>query len=82
MRLRDGQLEGGLIIRTKYSPGPIDLDLAELRPELYIFRMAAQELRSSNRFKRILQIIRAIGNKTRPPFVAMLMGPSLTPCSK
>lgn len=41
----------------------LDLDLAELRPELFIFRMAAQELKSSERFKSILQIIRAIGNK-------------------
>ena len=34
----------------------LDLDIAELRPELNTLRSACHELRSSNKFKHVLQV--------------------------
>ncbi|TFY71361.1 hypothetical protein EVG20_g1662 [Dentipellis fragilis] len=40
----------------------LELDIEELRPELDIVRNAARELKSSLRFKRVLQAVLSIGN--------------------
>ena len=40
----------------------LDLDIEEIRPDLQTIRNASQELRSSRRFKAILQVILALGN--------------------
>ncbi|KAG6832180.1 hypothetical protein H0H92_004911 [Tricholoma furcatifolium] len=40
----------------------LDLDVAEMRPELNILRNASRELRSSLKFKQILQLVLSVGN--------------------
>ncbi|KAG6861568.1 hypothetical protein C0995_014864 [Termitomyces sp. Mi166 len=40
----------------------LDLDIAEIRPELNILRSASRELRSSSKFKYILQAVLSVGN--------------------
>lgn len=34
----------------------LDLDIEEIRPELNILRNASQELRTSTKFKKVLQV--------------------------
>ncbi|KAJ6572601.1 hypothetical protein B0H10DRAFT_2106751 [Mycena sp. CBHHK59/15] len=40
----------------------LDLDIEETRPELNILRNASHELRSSSKFKQVLQAVLAVGN--------------------
>jgi len=40
----------------------LDLDLEEIRPDLNTLRNASKELRSSDRFKQLLQLVLLIGN--------------------
>ncbi|KAG6910997.1 hypothetical protein DXG01_006051 [Tephrocybe rancida] len=40
----------------------LDLDIAEIRPELNILRNASRELRMSSKFKQILQAVLSVGN--------------------
>jgi diaphanous 1 len=40
----------------------LDLDIEEIRPDLQTLRNASQELRTSARFKAVLQIVLALGN--------------------
>lgn len=40
----------------------LDLDIAEIRPELDILRSASRELRTSPSFRQILQSVLAVGN--------------------
>ncbi|GLB34079.1 putative diaphanous FH3 domain contatinign protein [Lyophyllum shimeji] len=40
----------------------LDLDIAEIRPELNILRNACHELRTSQRFKQVLQAVLSVGN--------------------
>jgi diaphanous 1 len=42
----------------------LDLDIAEIRPELNILRNASHELRTSSKFKRVLQVGHRLYNKT------------------
>ncbi|TFY77061.1 hypothetical protein EWM64_g6950 [Hericium alpestre] len=40
----------------------LELDIEEIRPELDIVRSASREMRTSERFKRVLQAVLAVGN--------------------
>lgn len=40
----------------------LDLDIEEIRPDLQTLRDASQELRSSVKFKSVLQVVLALGN--------------------
>ncbi|KAF8312680.1 actin-binding FH2, partial [Clavulina sp. PMI_390] len=40
----------------------LDLDIADVRPELRIVRTAAMELRESAKLKKLLQLVLAVGN--------------------
>ena len=40
----------------------LELEIEEIRPELNIVHLAAKEMRSSMRFKRVLQAVLAVGN--------------------
>lgn len=40
----------------------LDMEMEELKPDLTILRSACNELRSSNRFRQLLQIVLMIGN--------------------
>jgi len=40
----------------------LDLEIAEIRPELNILRNASYEVRHSDRFKQVLQVVLAVGN--------------------
>jgi hypothetical protein len=40
----------------------LDLEIAEIRPELNILRNASYEVRHSDRFKQVLRVVLAVGN--------------------
>lgn len=42
--------------------GKLDLEMAEIRPDLNMLRNASRELRQSTKFKKVLQVVLAVGN--------------------
>lgn len=50
----------------------LDLDIEEIRPELNILRNASHELRSSAKFKKILQVGSVLfGSRNHPDYIIL-----------